>query len=63
MPKGGEIMDYNEILRQLALKENVSVAEIEKEMKAAIESAKINCSVKEFIETVSALVKSKTTYT
>lgn len=56
-------MNYNEILRQLAIKENVSVKEIEKEMKTAIKSAGLDCSVKEFIETTTAaLILKKTIY-
>ncbi len=47
-------MNYNEILTQLAIKNNVSVKEIEKEMAFAISCAGLNCSVKDFIETTSA---------
>lgn len=55
-------MNYNEIIRQLAIKENVSVEEIEKEMEAAIKYAELDCSAKEFIETTVALLKQKTIY-
>lgn len=55
-------MTYKKILRQLALKENVSVKEIESEMQAAIDYAGLDCSVKEFIEITSKLIKEKTIY-
>lgn len=55
-------MNCNKVLKQLATKENVSVKEIENEMKLAINSAGLNCSVKEFIETTAALLKEKTIY-
>lgn len=55
-------MNYKKILRQLALKENVSVKEIESEMQAAINYAGLDCSVKEFIETTSKLLREKTIY-
>lgn len=38
------------------MKENVSVTEIETEMKSAISSAGLDCSVKEFIETITVLL-------
>lgn len=55
-------MTYKKMLRQLALKENVSVKEIESEMKAAIDYAGLNCSVKEFIEITTKLINEKTIY-
>lgn len=55
-------MKYKQILKELALKENVSEKEIEREMKIAIEAAGLKCSVKEFIETTSNLLKQKTIY-
>ena len=50
-------MKYKEILKQLSIKENVPVAEIEKEMKNAIKLAGLNCSVKEFLQTTTAFIK------
>lgn len=50
-------MKYKQILKQLSIKENVSVKEIEKEMKAAIETAGLNCSVKEFLKTTTTIIK------
>ncbi len=55
-------MNYKEILRSLALKENTSAEEIENEMKAAINSTGLECSVKEFIELTTALLKERTIY-
>ena len=49
-------MNYQEIIKQLAEKENVSVKEIEKEMQTAINYAGLDCSAEEFIKTVSATV-------
>ncbi len=50
-------MKYKEILKQLAIKENVTEKEIEKEMQLAINLAGLNCSVEEFIKTSSKLIK------
>lgn len=55
-------MTYKKMLRQLALKENVSVKEIESEMQSAIDYAGLDCSIKEFIEIMSKLIKEKTIY-
>lgn len=55
-------MTYKKMLRQLALKENVSVKEIESEMQSAIYYAGLDCSIKEFIEMMSKLIKEKTIY-
>lgn len=55
-------MTYKKMLKQLAVKENVSVNEIESEMQAAIDYAGLNCSVKEFIEITSKLIREKTIY-
>lgn len=60
--KGGENMDYKAILKQLAKKENVSVSEIEKEMKYALSCAGINCSAEEFIKMISFFCERKTIY-
>ena len=43
-------MNYNKILKQIAVKENISEKEIENEMKKAITMAGYDCSVQEFIE-------------
>ena len=42
-------MKYKQILKQISLKENVSVKEVEAEMKKALVAAGVNCSVKKFI--------------
>ena len=55
-------MTYKKMLRQLALKENVSVKEIESEMQSSIDYAGLDCSIKEFIEITSKLIKEKTIY-
>lgn len=55
-------MTYKKMLRQLALKENVSVKEIESEMQSAIKYAGLDCSIKEFIEITTKLIKEKTIY-
>ena len=47
-------MKYKQILKALAQKENVSKKQIEREMIAAIKSAGLNCSPKEFIEEISS---------
>ena len=50
-------MKYNEILKQISIKENVPVKQIEQEMKTALKAAGITCSVKEFIQRTSIAVK------
>ncbi len=55
-------MNYKKILRQIAIKENTSVKEIEREMTAAIRAAGLTCSVKHFIENAAESVKQKTIY-
>lgn len=55
-------MEYKQMLKQLANKENVSEKEIEREMQAAIKCAGQDCSVKEFIEITSNLIQKKTIY-
>lgn len=50
-------MNYNKILRTLAERENVSVKEIENEMRAAIHSAGLHCSIKEFIKAAVLQIK------
>lgn len=49
-------MIYNEILKQIADRENVSVNDVEKEMDEAIRSAGIECSVEEFVDTMARMV-------
>ena len=48
-------MNYQEILKMLAKKENVSVQEIEEEMQKAICCTGIDCTAEEFIKAVSAI--------
>lgn len=55
-------MSYNKMLKQLALKENISAKEIEREMQTAIDYAGLNCSVKEFVEITSKFIIEKTIY-
>ena len=55
-------MRYQKILRQIAVKENTSVTEVEKEMQKALIIAGLDCSVKEFIEIVARQVTEKTIY-
>ena len=52
-------MTYEEILKHIARQEHISVEEVENEMKKAIAYAGLNCSVKEFIEHTSDMVKSR----
>ena len=49
-------MKYRKILKELSMKENFSMKEIEKEMKKAIKIAGLKCSVKDFIELGSAII-------
>ena len=53
------LMKYNEILKTIAAKENRKPREIEKEMKAALKAAGLECSVKEFIETTSLSIRNR----
>ena len=55
-------MTYNQILRQLAIKENLSEQEIENEMKKALNMAGVNCSVKDFIEATAKELAARTIY-
>ena len=43
-------MKYKEILEQIAKKEKISPAQVEKEMELALKAAGINCGVKKFLE-------------
>ena len=52
-------MKYKEILRQLAIQENVSEKEIEKEMQLAIKAAGLNTTPKEFIEKATKQVEKR----
>ena len=49
-------MDYNKLLIELSTKENVSIEELENEMKLALIAAALDCSVEEFIESVVLLI-------
>ena len=55
-------MNYEAVVKEIAKRESVTVAEIENEMKKAIEIAGLKCSPKEFIEITSAMVKNRTIY-
>ncbi len=50
-------MNYSEVLKQLSIKENISVTELENEMKKAINAAGLNCSVEDFIKQSVAILK------
>ena len=52
-------MKYNKILKIIAAKENRKPSEIEKEMKEALKSAGLDCSVKKFIETTSSSIRDR----
>ena len=52
-------MSYDEILKQIANSENISVEEVEREMKAAIKCSGLDCSVKEFIEMAANIAKDR----
>ncbi len=52
-------MSYKKMLKQLAIKENVSVKEIENEMQAAINNAGLDCTVKDFIEITSFFINKR----
>lgn len=54
-------MKYKKIIRQIALKENISEKEVEQEMQSAIDTAGLNCTVQEFIKIMSSNLK-KTIY-
>ena len=49
-------MGYYDVLRKIAIKENISVEEVENEMKMAIALAGLDCSVKEFVEVTAASI-------
>ena len=59
MISGGEIMNYKKIMKELSLKENIPIKVLEKEMQAAIYSAGLNCSVKDFIKKGHKLAKKR----
>lgn len=50
-------MNYEDILLRLAIKENKSKEEIEKEMQKAIKYAGIDCPVSDFVFSVAAFIK------
>lgn len=55
-------MSYKEIIKQIAIKENISEKEVEMEMEAAIRLAGFDCSVEDFIKMSSKLIKKRTIY-
>lgn len=55
-------MRYQKILRQIAVKENTSVKEVERAMQEALIMAGIDCSVKEFIERMTEQIRARTIY-
>lgn len=55
-------MNYSQILKSIAEKENISVQDAEKEMQLALAYSGLDCSVKEFIKAASKLITEKTIY-
>ena len=55
-------MIYADILKEIARRENISVVEVELQMKNAIEAAGYDCSVSDFIEIVTKMLVEKTIY-
>ena len=55
-------MSYKKALKELAKRENTTTKNIELEMQKAIELAGIDCSVKDFVNTVTKIIKEKTIY-
>ena len=49
-------MNYQEILKYLAKKENIAEKEVEKEMQIAINKTGLNCSAEEFIKTITDVI-------
>ena len=49
-------MTYNQILNNLARRENVTTNQIEREKQIALKQAGIECTVKEFIECTTKLI-------
>ena len=60
--KGGEKMNYEEIVRQIAQKENVPQHEVKHEIELALNSAGLDCNAEDFIELMAAIIKIKTIY-
>lgn len=52
-------MRYEDIIKQLAINENVSVEKIEEEMEKALSFTDLNCTAKEFIEITSTIIINK----
>ena len=55
-------MNYKKILKEIADREQISPKEVEEEMTKALRLAGLNCSVKAFLQTTTALIKEKTIY-
>ena len=52
-------MPYKTILRQLAIKENKSEHQIEREMQQALIGAGLDCTVQEFVELTSFFINER----
>ncbi len=52
-------MGYNEILKQLAIKENKTEKEIENAMQQAINRSGLECTAKEFIQIASFFINKR----
>lgn len=52
-------MKYKKILKELSTKNNIPVKQLEKEMQNAIKVAGLECTVKEFIEKGTKLIKQR----
>jgi len=55
-------MNYEEIVRQIAQKENVPQHEVKHEIELALNSAGLDCNAEDFIELMAAIIKIKTIY-
>ncbi|MBP3390613.1 MAG: hypothetical protein J6L58_02870 [Clostridia bacterium] len=52
-------MKYKKLLKELSAKNNIPVKQLEKEMQNAINAAGLDCTVKEFIEKGTELIKQR----
>ena len=52
-------MNYKKILKKIAEKEGVSAKEVERDMKAALFAAGLNCSVEEFLKAGAKMVANR----
>ena len=55
-------MSYKNTIKEIAKREKTTAKDIEFEMQRALELAGINCSAKDFVKTVTRMIKEKTIY-